>query len=68
MNSVLVYDFDYFDRNSGAWQRAPDSATREAIREMDVVILPETEKMVPDSQVARSGLLRHASWATGWPF
>ena len=68
MNSVPVYDFEYFDRNSGAWERAPDSATREAIREMDGIILPETEKMVPDSRVARSGMVRRASRATGWHF
>lgn len=68
MHSVPVYDFEYFDRNSREWKRAPDSATKEAIREMDVIILPETEKIVPDSRVARSGMLRRASGATGWHF
>lgn len=68
MHSVPVYDFEYFDRNSGAWKRAPDSATREAIREMNVIILPETEQMVPDSRVARSGMLRRNSLPSGWHF
>lgn len=57
MNTVTVYDFEYFDRDSGAWKRAPDSATKEAIREMEANLLPETEQMVHLSRVARSGML-----------
>lgn len=66
MNAVSVYEFEYFDRNAGVWKRAPDSATKEAIREMDANILPGTEQLVADSRVSRSGMLRPLTLIAGW--
>jgi hypothetical protein len=58
MDCVTVYGFNYFDRASGAWTRAPDFATAKAIGEMAGKLLEETAREVKRSDVSRSGIMR----------
>lgn len=58
MDRVAVFAFNYFDRESQEWTRAPDLATEQAIRETKCEVLPDTAQEVAASRVARSGILR----------
>ena len=58
MDRVAVYGFRYFDRESREWTRAPDLATEHAIHEIAANVLPDTEHVVPASQVGPTGFLR----------
>jgi hypothetical protein len=58
MDCLTVYGFNYFDRVSGLWTRAPDFATAKAIGEMSGTLLLETAREVRRSDVSRSGIVR----------
>jgi hypothetical protein len=54
--SVMVYRFEYFDRQANSLKISPDFATEEAIRQMGATILAGTGRSVPENEVAFSGI------------
>ena len=68
MAPIAVYAFEYFDRASGQWKRAPDMATAEAIREMAGRVLANTCQEVAPAEIARSGIVRRVRSGSEFPW
>jgi hypothetical protein len=57
MPMIVVYRFRFFDKAKGKLVEAEDMATDKAIRQLDGVRIPGSEKSVEASRVSRLGLL-----------
>ena len=53
---VKVFRFEYFDRETRGFKLASDWALPAAVESMGAVLLPETAREVPESEVSFSGL------------
>ena len=60
MPIIVVHRFRYFDKAKGKLVEAVDMATDKAIRRLDAVRIPGTEKPVDASCVTRLGLYTQA--------
>lgn len=54
--TLLVYLFDYLDKDSQVWMRSPVPATMEAISANGWRAVPRTGRLMARSQIATNGV------------
>jgi hypothetical protein len=61
VDTVMVYDFEYLDREARVWVRSPVPGTLEAISANGWRTVPNTARPFPRQGIASNGVAYHAT-------